>query len=302
MRTRNFIIIIVFYFLQTFALGIKPDSVYAFTPQMRGMMYKEFQVKTPDNIRLNVWFYPAQELLSDDSIKKYLEDEHLEREYVVDESIKKPTILICNGDANNMAYLLSYATFLCPNGYNVLTFDWRGFGKSQEWKFNEEIICKEFIIDYNTVLDTLIKLPGVDSSRIGAFGFSTGAYISFLQFSSRKEIKALSVRGMYTSYADAVKYLDVIRDNNFYPSIFDNEDYKAIAIAQNIYKPIFFIVGENDERTPSEMSIRLLLRVNSFVRNLWIVKGAKHDGWDAPEVIEYDAFVQRMLDFYKQNL
>jgi hypothetical protein len=50
------------------------------------------------------------------------------------------------------------------------------------------------------------------------------------------------------------------------------------------------------------MSIRLLLQVNSFVRDLWIVKGAKHGGWDAPEVIEYDAFVQRILDFYKQNL
>jgi pimeloyl-ACP methyl ester carboxylesterase len=250
MVTRNFIFLILFYFLPIFVLGIRPDSTYAFTPQARGMMYKEFQVKTSDNIQLNVWFYPAQELLSEDSMKKYLDNEHLEREYVVDESIKKPTILICNGDANNMAYLLGFATFLCPNGYNVVTFDWRGFGKSQEWKFGKDIACQEFIIDYNTVLDTLIKLPGVDSSRIGAFGFSTGAYISFLQFPLRKEIKALTVRGMFTSYADVVKYLDVIKGTKqFYPSIFDDEDYKAIAIAPNIYKPIFLLL-ENMMKEP----------------------------------------------------
>jgi pimeloyl-ACP methyl ester carboxylesterase len=295
-RVLPYFIILLF---PIFAFGIKPDTTYLFTPSNYGLMYKELKIKTSDNILLNAWFYPAQELISMDSMK-YYQDGDLIRTYVVDESIKKPTIIICDGDANNMIYLISYACFLCSNGYNVLTFDWRGFGKSQKWTFDNNIVCTEFITDYNAVLDTLVNLPCVDNNRIGAYGFSTGAYISFLQFSKRKEIKALVVRGMFTSYLNVVNNLDIVQPD--YPYIFDDDDYKAIEIAKNITKPVLFIVGENDDRTPKEMSIKLLSQINSFVRDLWIVKGAGHGGNIAPEIVEWDNFKQRMIDFFRQNL
>lgn len=299
-RVLSYFIILLFPIL---AFGINPDTTYLFTPKNYGLMYKELKVKTSDNILLNAWFYPAQELISIDSMKYYQEG-NLIRNYVVDESIKKPTIIICDGDANNMMYLISFACFLCSNGYNVITFDWRGFGESQKWTFDDNIVCKEFITDYNAVLDTLVNLPGVDNNRIGAYGFSTGAYVSFIQFSGRKEIKALIVRGMFTSYPEAVKNLDLIQPERKhpYPSIFDNDDYKAIEIAKNITKPILFIVGENDDRTPKEMSIKLISQINSLVKDLWIVKGAGHGGNIAPEIIEWDNFKRKMIDFFSQNL
>ncbi len=144
----------------------------------------------------------------------------------------------------------------------------------------------------------------VDNKRIGAFSFSTGAYISFLEFSARSEIKALAVRGMFTFYQELVKNLDRIdpKRSHPYPADFDKPEYRAIDLAPKITKPIFLIVGEHDVRTPPEMSLRLLSGVNSFIRDLWIVKGAGHGGFEAPEVIDWNGFKQRMLDFYKQNL
>jgi pimeloyl-ACP methyl ester carboxylesterase len=226
------------------------------------------------------------------------------REYKANDAFKYPTIILCNADANNMTYLIAQAQFLCINGFNVITFDWRGFGKSQKWKFDENIACLDFLKDYDAVLDTVIKMKEVDNKRIGSHSFSTGAYISFLEFAVRSEIKALAVRGMFTCYEEAVKNLDIVdpKRSHPYPSDFDKPEYRAIDMSPKITKPIFLIVGEHDVRTPPEMSLRLLSAVNSFVRDLWIVKGAEHGGHEAPEVIDWKGFKQRMIDFYKQNL
>lgn len=296
---KNFLIVILISILPFSVLGIRPDSLYVFMPQDFGLIYKEFQVKTRDNISINVWFYPAQDTLGYGAYK----EGRIVKNYQVDID-KKPTIIICNADANSMSYHIGNVRYLCPQGYNVVTFDWRGFGKSQKWKFNENIACLEFLKDYNAVLDTVIQMKEVDNKRIGAYSFSTGAYISFLEFSLRSEIKALVVRGMFTSYKDIVKNLDRIDPERIhpYPAAFDQPEYRAIDLAPQITKPILLIVGEHDVRTPPEMSIKLLSNINSFIRDLWIVKGAEHGGQDGPEAIDWEGFKQRTLNFFQQNL
>lgn len=292
-------LIILTLILPTAVLGIRPDSVYVFMPQDFGLVYKEFQVKTTDNVSINVWFFPAQDTLSFSTYKKG----STMKNYQADID-KKPTIIICNADANSMCYHIGNVRYLCPNGYNVVTFDWRGFGKSQKWKFGKDMACLEFLKDYDAVLDTVIQMKEVDNQRIGAYSFSTGAYISFLELSLRSEIKALAVRGMFTSYKDIIPNLDRIdpERTHSYPAAFDLPEYRAIDIAPRITKPVLLIVGEHDVRTPPEMSIALLSKINSFTRNLWIVKGAEHGGQKGPEVVEWERFKQRTIDFFRQNL
>ena len=296
---KNLIVIFLMSTLPFSVLGIRPDSTYVFMPQDFGLIYKEFQVKTADNVSINVWFYPAQDTTGYGSYKQG----RIMKNYHADIN-KKPTIIICNADANSMCYHIGNVKYLCPHGYNVVTFDWRGFAKSQKWKFDKNIACLEFLKDYNAVLDTVIQMKEVDNKRIGAYSFSTGAYISFLEFSLRSEIKALIVRGMFTSYKELIKNVDRIDPERIhpYPAAFDQPEYRAIDLAPHITKPIMLIVGEHDVRTPPEMSIALLSNRNSFIRDLWIVKGAEHGGQESPEVIDWKGFKQRTLDFYQQNL
>lgn len=66
---------------------------------------------------------------------------------------KRPTLIICNGDAGNMSYMqIDLAAVYAANGYNVVTFDWRGFGDSTEFEMNKDYLCyTEMLLDYEAV-------------------------------------------------------------------------------------------------------------------------------------------------------
>ncbi len=134
---RTLLTIILISTLSTVVLGIKPAPHYAFKPEEFGLIYKEFQVKTVDHVSINVWFFPVQDSTNTGRYKKKAPV----REYKADDQTKYPTVILCDADSNNMAYLIMQAQFLGTNGFNVVTFDWRGFGKSQKWKFDENIAC-----------------------------------------------------------------------------------------------------------------------------------------------------------------
>lgn len=299
------LVLIILLLIPLYSFSIKPDTVYSCYPNVYGLIFKEFRVKTYDNVIINAWFYPAQDTLPLDSVKFYFENRQMMRPFSSTDTLQKPTIIICNGDAGNMSQLIGYAYQLCTRGFNVVTFDWRGFGGSQKWNYDKDLLVSEtFISDYNAIIDTVINLKTVNPHKIGAFGFSTGAYISFLLFEKRIEIKALACRGMFTSYAEALDNLKHIFPNRkfHYPTLFDSNDYSAKFIASNISKPTFLIVGRDDDRTPPKMSIELLTSINSSIRELWIVDKAAHGGAESPEVVDYINFYNRISRFYKENL
>ncbi|MBE9468310.1 MAG: alpha/beta hydrolase [Bacteroidetes bacterium] len=297
--------------INTYAL--KPDSVYVYTPSLLGVMYKEFSIYTKDNFRLNAWFYPAQEALSKDSINVYFKKnydkknkifkENLKREYKAD-TVKKPTIIISNGDAANMYQLMSLAYVFITKGFNVLTFDWRGFGKSQYFPVDTNyMVYEEFITDYQSAINAVKIQAGVDTTKIGVFGFSTGAQLSFIISALRPEIKAYAGRALFTSDKEVIPNLKKIKPNDTYfvPKDFDKK-YAPIILAENYHTPIFLIVGENDKRTPPLMSIKILNTVKSNVRELWIVKNASHGGEEAPEIVAYEEFKKKIVRFFNENL
>ena len=285
--------------------GINPDTVYRYRPEQYGLIFKEFKVKTEDNFLINVWFYPVQEAIPEDSILSHYWTNPIKKPYIA-KQWNTPTIIICDGDAGNMGASISLALFLTKAGFNVVTFDWRGFGKSQAWNYGENIVEPFFLTDYNAVLDTILTFPEVNTSQIGAYSVSTGSYITMLQCAKRKEIKAVVLRGTFTNYQEATTVLN----NNIYHNpqlllyhpLFDTPEYDVWDLAPSITKPVFFIVGEHDIRTPPEMSIRLMGRINSNVRQLWIVEGAEHGGYLAPEIVKWEEFQERFITFFRQNL
>ena len=111
-------------FLMQSVYALKPSRKYDFKPESYGMIYKEFKATTSDNFKINVWFFSAQDSILFNYVKhpKKLENKTIDNK-------KRPTIIVCPQDAGNMALMYQFAMIMCPKGYNVVTFDWRGFGK-----------------------------------------------------------------------------------------------------------------------------------------------------------------------------
>ena len=289
-------LIMLFLSFQTI-FALKPDRKYPFRPEKFGLIYKEFKVKTEDNVKLNVWFFPAQDTLPWGSVWQNPK----EREYTLIDHQKHPTIIICPADAGNMAPSAQFAYYMCSKGYNVVTFDWRGFGESDYWPINEDFLCyTEFFKDINSVVDSIKNLKEVDSKNIGIYGFSMSAFVSFPIFYQNENIKCFIGRALSTDYEGIRDYWAKEEDRNvILPSDYPQELYPK-NIANYVKKPCFLIVGEFDKLTPPWMAQDIYSKLNGD-KEIWIVKNAGHGvEWD--ESVGLKNFINRMVLFYDKHL
>lgn len=132
------------------AKAINPEREYRWTPDMRGLKYSEYQIKTADNFLINVW------------------------EYGLPDSVASERVIILVGtDAGNMSYLIWQAKAFVTKGLRVIAFDYRGFGKSSEFAINRDFLFyTEFGLDLDSVIRaTREKYP---TKKIGLYSMSMG--------------------------------------------------------------------------------------------------------------------------------
>ena len=131
--------------------AIIPDTVYIRKPESMGLIYKNLEVITNDGYKIETWFFPAQSPLSEGELRDLNGNR---RTYETQDETKRPTIIVCNGDAGNMSYFQLYlAKSWTSRGFNVVTFDWRGFGKSSPFAMDRNYLCyTEMLEDYRAVI------------------------------------------------------------------------------------------------------------------------------------------------------
>lgn len=167
------------------AMAIRPEREYRFTPDMRGLKYTEYQITTPDNYKINVW------------------------EYAMPDSVKTMrTVIIAGSDAGNMGYSIWHAYALLRQGIRVITFDYRGFGKSSDFTFNKDFLFHhEYAVDLDSVIESIReKYP---SNSIGVFGFSMGTYISLIK---KQKTDFLIAEGFYNDPITVVERIKERKD------------------------------------------------------------------------------------------
>ncbi|MBI4722229.1 MAG: alpha/beta hydrolase [Candidatus Stahlbacteria bacterium] len=296
----------------TFSVGsiysMKPIRNYSCVPSDFGILYRQVSFETNDGLHLKGWFYPAQDtvgiannlvgrmMVVSDSLKPKI------REYSCSAG-KSPTIVICDSDAGNMGFFIFYAYHYFTKGYNVFTFDWRGFGESDTWNIVEDnLCCMEFLADYTAAIDFVKSQPEVDSGKIGLIGSSTGAYLSFAMIASRDDISAYIGKGIITSFEDIIANLHKITpDRKTMATPNYPKELLPLQSASRVKTPVFLIVGEEDKVTPVWMSEKVYEKLNG-PKELWIVPGAEYKGEKSPEIITYPEFFVRTLVFYDKYL
>lgn len=301
--------IILLILLAPSLYALKPQKEYEALPSDYGIIYKEVIFQTSDSLNIKGWFFPAQDTagIANSIIGRMVpvpsELKGKPRPYTTIDKTSKSTIIICDGDAGNMTQLIFYAYHLFTQGYNVLLFDWRGFGESSDWPIEQDRLCySQFLLDYEAAIDFIKKQPEVDAKRIGVMGFSTGAYLSFAIAAKRDDISAYTGRALMTSFDDLlpiIKKLDPRR--NFLPPENYPEELLPINAAKRLKIPVFLIVGEKDNRTPPSMSKEIFAKLKG-PKKLWVVPDAEHGGVKGPEFINYPEFFLKVVEFFDKYL
>ena len=134
--------------------AIKPMKTYKMKPDQFNIEYEELKIKTPDQYSLNVW-----------KMKTTVEKK------------RNITILIVGSDAGNMGFSLPYAVSLLTQGFDVITFDYRGFGESSDFDFTStHLYQQEYILDFETIVQWIKK--DIQPAEIGVLAFSMGTFIA----------------------------------------------------------------------------------------------------------------------------
>ena len=281
------------------AHAIIPDRHYIRLPQNAGLIYRKLDVTTEDGFRIETWFYPAQDFPGEDSGRQDM------LPYTTMDEEQKPTLVICNGDAGNMSYQqIDLAMIYAACGFNVVTFDWRGFGASSEFEMDNDYLCyTEMLEDYKAVLATVKGQKEVDGDCIFLMGWSTGAYLSMITAYNDENAAGCILSGVPSTFGEIIPIL--VRNHPagkteaelIVPEDFPKEQMPAL-IAPEFGKPIMIIAGSKDDRTPQWMAKKIYdaLPEDTFKR-LSIFENAGHGGTDAPYFVDTPRYVEETATF-----
>jgi len=159
---------VVVYFAQSRLVwypGPPPET----TPRESGLAFEEWRLATVDGALVNAWRIRAQD--------------------------SRGAIVFCHGNAGNMASRIDKAAVLAAGGFDVVLFDYRGYGASTG-RLSEE----GTYLDAETVWSKLVEV-GFAPEHIVAFGESLGGAVA-IELARRRRVGALVVEDTFTSLAD----------------------------------------------------------------------------------------------------
>ena len=293
------IFLIIGLFVSIYSYAIIPDRKYVRLPQEVGMIYKKLDVTTKDGYKIETWFYPAQDVPAQDAGQSEM------LPYKTMDDSRRPTLIICNGDAGNMSYQqISLAYLYAANGINVVTFDWRGFGESSEFEMNPDYLCyTEMLTDFDAVIKAVSKEKVVDRKKIYVMGWSTGAYLAMITAYDNMLVKGCILSGTPSSFEDAIPHLVKVHPkgktekNLLVPDDFPSDQMPAL-VAPKFRKDILLVVGSEDDRTPQWMSEKIYNALPAGInKKLSIYEGAGHGGPEFPFFVDWERWAEETVGF-----
>ena len=224
----------------TFALN--PVKEYKTKPDKYGMVYKEEKVATKDGAMLNAWFF---------------------------ETSKKTTnwMVISGSGDGNMADNIELTSMFLSAGWNVVMYDYRGYGASSDFAIDPETyIYPQFLNDLNAVLDYLRKSRAI--TQFSLYGQNIGAGLSIGVGCNRTETRKIIADGPWLGLEQMKKKIkekqgkDVIIpfgfDKTFEPAYACEKQHPQI-------KGIMTIVSSNDVMINAQDLKLLGCKTNNYV-------------------------------------
>lgn len=225
-------------FLSSEVFSIKPSRTYKQTPESFEVNYTERKIKVDSLITLNSWH--LQPVIN----KKYT------------------TIFISYGDFGNMGNVILQAATLYDQGYDVVLYDYRGFGASSDFEMNNDMLFySEFVADLTAVHDHYKKiLPG---QRAVFMGMSMGTIVTTIFLAEQELSEQLFIYdGFVASIDETLNVLQTAKKKDV-PSPFRDEIYQAYVEHLKTNKGLIFN-GSTDKVCILDEEIRSAFEIVDF--------------------------------------
>ena len=194
------------------------------------------------------------------------------------------TVIVFNGNAANRAYRAPLAATLRSQGFQVLLFDYRGYGGNGGGPTEPGLVA-----DARAARAYLLGRVDVDASRLVYFGESLGAAVA-IALAVEHGPAAMVLRSPFTSLVDVgrVHY-------PFLPvALLLRDRFASLETIRDVKCPVLVIAGDRDRIVPVSQSRRLYDAVRA-PKDLVIIAGADHNGPELGAGEEMMAVVVRFL-------
>lgn len=223
------------------------EPVISWNPEDYGIprdQVEEMWIETRDHEKLHAWYLRAKNPVA--------------------------SALYCHGNTGNLTNVAHLMPHLLESGFNILLWDYRGYGKSSGRASIRGV-----------VIDTLAAAQVHDRIRPQnlpsfLFGFSLGGAIA-AQVVRRHSFQALILQSTFTTLRDIARVA--------FPKVplhfISGTSFNTLRVLREIQLPVLILHGSNDEACPSWMADRMFEACGSPAKMIYRVDGGLHkDLWE----------------------
>ena len=235
------------------SLFFYPQKAHFDNPALKSVSYEDVYFMTSDGLRLHGWYLKTKDK-------------------------SRGTILQLHGNAENISSHVNSVLWLTLEGYDVFTFDYRGYGRSEGSPTQDGVHR-----DAQSALEIVLTLPDINKERLFVLGQSLGGAIAVYAVANsqhKNHVKALILDSAFSSYRDIAreKLAQFMLTWPFqYPlSLLFNDDYSPVKWIKTVHPlPVLIIQGDQDTIVPVHHA-SILYGTALDPKDLWVVNGVGH--------------------------
>ena len=180
-----------------------------------------------------------------------------------------PTVIYFHGNGGNISYLGWLARDLSARGFDVLLFDYKGYGRSGGASPDERSVYE----DADAAYDYVVNARGVPPERVVLYGQSLGTAAA-VDLASRRPCAALVLESGLSSAADMAALILPFVPRPLFR--FTRNRFDSARKLAGVTRPVLVAHGDRDEVIPAEQG-RALYEAAREPKRLVVVPGAGHN-------------------------